>query len=70
MRSQTINKKASKQKQTPPENDRIAIRYIPLPPAKRAAWNYSMKLLTSMLIEILNEEKKELLEEEIIESQF
>ena len=46
-------------------DDRIEIRYIPLPPEKRAAWNHSMKLLTRLLIEIINEQEKDLPQAEI-----
>ena len=45
----------SKQKKNE-RNDTIGIRYIPLPPKKRATWERSMNLLTDIILEILKEE--------------
>ena len=42
--------------------DRITIRYIPLPPEKRAAWEQSMRILTEMMLEILEEQETEIIE--------
>jgi len=38
--------------------DRIEIRFIPLPPEKRQAWNRSMRLITDLLLEIVHENPK------------
>jgi len=49
------NKYERKPKQTTTQ-DTIRIRYIPLPPEKRQAWERSMKILTEIILEILKEE--------------
>jgi len=39
-------------------SDTIHVRYIPLPPEKRAAWDRSMQLITKLLLEILADKGK------------
>jgi len=58
---QTSNEKASRKETQPPE-DTIEIRYIPLPPRKRAAWEQSMRILIALILEILEEEQSEIIE--------
>jgi hypothetical protein len=53
---QTFNRYASIQKEIHHDQDTITIRYIPLPPKKRKAWERSMRILAEMMIEILKEE--------------
>ena len=38
-------------------NDIVEIRYIPLPPEQREAYTQAMRILTKLLIEIVNEEE-------------
>jgi hypothetical protein len=53
---QTYNRNASTQKQEEPTQDKITIRYIPLPPEKQPAWERSMRILTQMILEIIEEQ--------------
>lgn len=39
-------------------SDKIEVRYIPLPPEKRAEWDRAMQLLVKLLLEILREQKE------------
>ncbi len=57
MPPRTSNGSDETRKRNEPKNDIITIRYIPLPPEKRAAWERSMRILTGIILEILKEEK-------------
>ncbi len=57
MPSKTSKRLEKKQKQTEPVNDIIEIRYIPIPPEKREAYQESIRFLAMLLIEIVNEEE-------------
>jgi hypothetical protein len=37
------------------EGDQIIINFIPLPPEKRADWEQAMRLITEIIIEIINQ---------------
>jgi hypothetical protein len=39
-------------------NVQITVKYIPLPPEKKAAWDNSMRLLGEMLLEIYAESEQ------------
>jgi len=54
---QPYNRNARTKQQDEPTQDKITIRYIPLPPEKRPAWERSMRILIQLMLEIIEEQK-------------
>jgi len=59
---QTDNRNPSTKNETEHNQDTITIRYIPLPSDKRAAWERSMRILTALILEIVEEERQTIIE--------
>ncbi len=56
MQLETSKISETRQKPNEPTDDVLEIRYIPFPPEGREAYEVAIRILASLLIEIVNEE--------------